>query len=258
VSLSYPEPWPAPPPAPAPDHARTRGLGTVVAALGGGAVVAASGLLLGWIWAEVAPRVAVTKVENGFVYADAEPEQAVAADGWFAILGAAAGLVFAVLAWVLLRRYRGIGMLVAITIGSLVASALALWLGHKIGFGAFATARDAAAVGDRIDAPLGLRITNLEPDRWWIPRPTGVAAVQALITAFVYTCLAGFSSYGNLRGPDPVPPPGWPYAAPTLPPQPMPGQYAPAWSYPDREEPTTQLGPGRTGSSDSATGTART
>src|SRR4029079_2816962 len=111
-----------------------------------------------------------------------------------------------VLAWLLLRRYRGVTMLLGLDVGSLVGGSLALWLGHKIGFDQFSAARSHAAIGDRVDAPLGLRITDLDADRWGIPKLTGVSAVQALVAAFVYTCLAGFSSYSTLRGPDPQPP----------------------------------------------------
>jgi hypothetical protein len=118
-------------------------------------VVAASGLGLGWLWAELAPRVTVIKVDGGFVYADPEPEQAVAADGWFALLGAAAGVVLALLAWVVLRRYRGPAVLLALTVGSLVSAGLALWLGHRIGQAQFAAVRDSAAIGSRLQAPWG-------------------------------------------------------------------------------------------------------
>jgi hypothetical protein len=263
VSLTYSAPWPDPQSGPADSStapARTGGrIGTIVAAVAGGAVVAASGLLLGWLWAEVAPRIPVTRVENGFVYADAEPEQAIAADGWFAILGTLAGVAFAVLAWLLLRRYRGVAMLVGLALGSLVAASLALWLGHKIGFDQFTAARAHAAIGDRVNAPLDLRVTSLDADRWWIPKLTGVAAVQALVATFVYTCLAGFSSYSTLRGPDPAPPGSevpWQYR--TEPPA-VPDPYPPQWPYQESAGAgQAQLGPGLTGSSDSATGTART
>lgn len=209
---------------------RRRRWRSVRAALLLGTVVAAFGPAVGWLWANLAPRVAVIKTDQGFVYADAEPEQAVAADGWFAILGLAAGVALALLAWVLLRRHRGIAVMVGLTLGSLGGALLAWWIGHKIGLAQFEGVRDSAAVGTRLDAPLGLRITDLDTDRLWPPAPTGVAAVQALIAAFVYTGLAGFSPYPDLHKPEPRP-------ALTA---------------------GGQFGPGFTGSSDSATGTART
>lgn len=192
--------------------------------------VAAAGPALGWVWYQVAPRLAVVKVQGGFTYAETEPEQPVAADGWFAILGAVAGLAFAVLAWQVLRRHRGIAVLLGLSIGSLGAAALALWVGHRLGGSDFEHVRTAAAVGTRLDAPLGVRITDLEPKTLWPPWTTGVVAVQALVAAFVYTCFAGISPYADLR---PEPP-------------------TEAGSVDD------QFGPGRTGSSPSATGTAFT
>jgi hypothetical protein len=164
-------------------------------------VVAALGAPLGWLWSVLAPRVGYIKTDGGFLYADSEPEQAMAADGWFLIIGAAAGLVLAVLVWVALRRYRGVAMLAALTVGSLGGAMLAWWLGHRIGMSQFNQANAAAVNGDRIDGPLGLRITNLTARQGWKPLLTGVAAGQALVAALVYTCLAGFSVYDNLRGP---------------------------------------------------------
>jgi hypothetical protein len=281
VSHAYPDPWPADPALAgnggpvaqaAPDRVSLRPsggrIGTLLAAVGTAVVVAGVGPLVGWLWAELSPRIPIIKVEEGFVYAEAEPEQAVAADGWFAILGSAAGVIFAVLAWVVLRRYRGVMVLAALAVGSLVTAALALWMGHKIGAADFAAIRDAAAVGDRLEAPLSLRITNMDAEQWWLLKPTGVAAVQALVAVFTYTCLAGFSSHADLRGRTAAPPPdpAWSYSPSPY----LPGQYAPSadpyaspppdpyLSPPDPRGPPDQFGPGRAGSSEGATGTART
>jgi len=226
-------------------------------------VVAASGFALGWLWNALSPRVALFKVEGGFVYAEAEPEQALAADGWFLILGAAAGVLFAALAWTL-RVHRGPVMLLALTVGSLGAAWIAWWFGIHIGLAELNAARDAAPIGARVQAPIGLRITDLDRHSAWQPLLTGVVAVQALAAAFCYTAFAGFSRYPSLRGHDPTP--EWPVypwgqtegdhtgsrgqteAADQTP--------TPGW-HDDGSRPFGQLGPGRTGSSETATGTAR-
>ena len=208
-------------------------------------VVAVVGSLLGWVWAELAPRIAVIKVDGGFVYADAEPEQAVAGDGWFALLGLAVGLIFAVAAWVLLRRHRGIAVLLGLVAGSIVGALLSWWVGYRIGFREFHHSADLAAIGTRLDAPLNLRLAHVDPKAWWKSRPTGVAAVQALSAALVYTCLAGFSANPHLRPDESADPndPASPDAAVDF----------------LTVDPRTvdQFGPGVTGSSDTDSGTAR-
>ena len=201
-----------------------------------GVVVAALGVPLGWLWAALAPRIPIVRVEGGFTYAQSEPEQVVAADGWFMLLGAAAGIVLAVAVWLLLRRWRGPVMAIGLVLGSLGSAWLAWWAGRHVGLAEFERARGTVAVGTRLLAPLGLRTTDFLAAHPWDPRLTGVMAVQALAAAFVYTCCAGWSRYASLRGPDPVP-------------------TYPAYPYPPADG---QFGPGRTGSSDTASGTALT
>jgi hypothetical protein len=225
-------------------------------------VIAGAGLFLGWLWAELAPRIGVIKMNDGFIYADSEPEQAVAADGWFAIIGAGAGLLFAILAWQL-RRFRGVAMVIGLAIGSLLGAYLAWWIGYKIGMSEFTAAKATAKVGDHLDAPLNLRITDLTASKWWPPKITGVAAIQALIAVVTYTCLAGFSAYSNLRGYEAYPVDGPPYEPQPYDAQGEPGPDGPTPDEPTSDEPSpeqqwTQLGPGFTGNSDNATGTART
>jgi hypothetical protein len=226
-------PMPAPPKRPV-------DVAAMVAATVVAVIVSALGLAVGWLWAEVSPRLPIIKVDGGFIYGEAEPEQPIAADGWFAILGAGVGLLIALLAWFLLRRYRGTAMVLGLTIGSLIAACLAWWVGYKIGMAQFDAVRNTAAVGSRLGAPLRLRLTDLNQNRPWPPAPTGVAAIQALVVAFVYTVLAGFSAQPDLREAD------QPYLRLNQP-------------YLQLEPPDeAQLGPNVTGSSDSGTGTDRT
>jgi hypothetical protein len=189
-----------PPPPP------RRGRATALAALVVGLVVAAAGLGLGWLWSVLAPRIDVVRVAQGFIYAEAEPEQPVAADGYFAFLGLAAGVVITLLVWFALRRHRGVLMMTALVGGSLVGAWLAWWLGTRIGTAQFDAAKATAAIGAHIRGPLSLRLTGLDRHALWPPEPTGVIAAQALAAAVTYTLLAGFSAHPNLRGPTPPPP----------------------------------------------------
>jgi MFS family permease len=176
--------------------------GTLIAAVVSGLVVAAAGLGVGALWVQVAPRIGVVKVAQGFVYADAEPEQAIGADAWFAFLGLGAGALLTVLAWLLLRRYRGVAMMIGLVAGSLVAGWLAWWLGIRLGRTEFDALRGTAALGTRLDAPLVLRLTDLDRNAFWPPIPSGVIAAQALAAAITYTVLAGFSVHPGLRPPN--------------------------------------------------------
>jgi hypothetical protein len=157
------------------------------------------GLGVGLLWLAVAPRVEIVRVEQGFVYADSEPEQAVAADGWFALLGLAAGLVIAVIAWSVLRRHRGLFLLVAMVLGSLVGAWLGWWFAVWLDADAFRALAASAQVGDHLGAPLSLGMTGLDHDRLWPPKVTGVVLAQPLMVAIAYTTIAGFSSDPQLR-----------------------------------------------------------
>jgi MFS family permease len=214
-------PWPPPLPGIAPHEGR-RSRTVLVAGLVA-LVVAGAGLGLGYVWQLIAPRVGVIRVAEGFVYADAEPEQAVAADAWFGFLGVGAGVVLTVLAWVLLRRYRGVAMLIALVLGSLAGAWLAWWLGVRLGAAQFDAVRATAAIGERVNAPLGLRLTDLDRNELWPPKVTGVATAQAFAAAITYTMLAGFSAHPSLRGPDPILS-LTPYPLPQPAPEPDPGQ----------------------------------
>jgi hypothetical protein len=183
----------------------------VLVPLGVVLVITALGWPIGRLWSALAPRILGLKVEGGVIYAVPEPEEAVAADGWFLLLGLGVGIVLALVAWLALRRWRGPWMLAALVIGSLAGAWLAWYTGTRIGVDAFATWRTTAPVGAQIRIPLALRVTDLRKDSPlsvtagaspWL-RINGVLAAQALAAAFVYTCCAGWSRFASLRGPEP-------------------------------------------------------
>jgi hypothetical protein len=178
---------------------------SVRVALTAGLLVAAFGAPVGWLWSELAPRLVLTRQEGDPTFAGPLGEEFIAADGWFAILGFAVGLVIAIAAWVLLPRQRGAPVLVALILGSLAGAWLAWYVGYRIGLAQFHSAYAAAPIGGRFDEPLVLRATNLDRHRAWAPLVSGVAAIQALVAAAVYSGLAGFSAYPGLRRPPPAP-----------------------------------------------------
>jgi hypothetical protein len=129
----------------------------------------------------------------------------VAADGWFALLGVVAGVLVATLAWLLLRHRRGVTVLIPLVLGSLIGAWLGWRLGIRLDTADFEALATSAPVGTRLDAPLSLRITDLDRDQWWLPKVTGVIVSQALAAAVTYTTLAGFASDPDLRVDPPEP-----------------------------------------------------
>ena len=101
----------------------------------------------------------------------------------------------------LLRRYRGVAVLIGLVVGSLVGAWLAWWFGVRLGVAQFEAVRDTAPIGAQIDAPISLRITDLDRHAYWPPKMTGMVAAQPLVAAVTYTMLAGFSVYPGLRPP---------------------------------------------------------
>jgi hypothetical protein len=126
--------------AAAPAAATARRLRVSVAELRLGAVLlvglALVGLLVGLVWAHVAPRALYTVVDTGQHLAqqnDVESEAQVGVDGWFALIGAGVGLVTGVVAW-RWRAARGWFLMVVLAVSSLLGAVVAwrfgLWVGR--------------------------------------------------------------------------------------------------------------------------------
>ncbi|WP_079168417.1 DUF2567 domain-containing protein [Streptomyces colonosanans] len=98
--------------------------------------VALAGVLLGVLWAWLAPRVPLVGDlvgKNWVVYLkDTEGEQAIAVDGTFTLLALGFGLVSALVVF-LVRKRGGVPLVVALVVGGLLGSLLAwrvgVWLG---------------------------------------------------------------------------------------------------------------------------------
>jgi len=154
-----------------------------------GLVVAAAGAPLGILWHFISPTVPVIDAgANGFVVNDTSPEEYIAADGWFTIIGFAFGLAVAIAAWLLVRRHRGPGLLVAVTVGALAAAPLAWFAGRMIGHSAYEHWRDVAVAGGTYAAPPDLHAK-------------GPLLVPAFAAVIVLTLLAGWSNDPDLDRP---------------------------------------------------------
>ena len=159
---------------------------TAVVTVLAGVVIAALGAPLGVLWHFLAPTVPVINAgSGGFVVNDPSPEEYIAADGWFTILGFVFGLVAAIAGWMLLRKHRGPGLLLGVTLGALAAAPVAWWVGKQIGHSAYATWRSAAAAGATYQAPPDLHAK-------------GALLVPAFAAVIVLTLLAGWSNDPDL------------------------------------------------------------
>jgi Protein of unknown function (DUF2567) len=166
-------------------------------------VVTLLGIPLGLLWSAVAPRVPVGMTAQGVGYAQSPRfEEAVADDGWFVFITAGAGAVLAIAVWVIVRRYRGPVLLVALTIGSVAGAVVASWVGHRMGLAEYQRLAQGAAVGQHFSRPV--EVATKRVGLWYgvLPRVQGAVLLQAAVAVIFYTLLAGFHRAPSLRDED--------------------------------------------------------
>jgi hypothetical protein len=168
-------------------------------ALAAVAVLTALGAPLGLLWANFAPGVPIIKTEQGAVFAEPSPEEFIAADGWFTLLGLGFGILAALAVWYVLRRYRGPLGMVTVALGAVGAGWLAWQVGRQIGREAFRRAVETAAAGDLIVRPPDLRAGGFEWLWGVVPIVRGDILMPAFGAVVAYTLLAGWSRYTTLR-----------------------------------------------------------
>ena len=144
----------------------------------------------GLLWAWLAPSVPVIDVgQSGIVVNDPSPEEYIAADGWYTLLGLGFGLLVAIVAWLVLRRDRGPFLLLGVVLGTLGAGYLVgPWVGELIGKGAYQHWRETATQGATYLAPPEVH-------------SVGPMLVPAFAAAIVLTLLAGWSNDPDLEQP---------------------------------------------------------
>jgi hypothetical protein len=157
--------------------------------------VAAAGVPLGLLWSWAAPMVPVRVTAGGVSFAEQQPQQVAAADGWFALLGLAFGVLAAAGVWMLAPRLRGAAGLLGLSVGLVAAGLLAWWVGRQIGVAGYEAALAAAEPGTTLARPADLRVVSTG---WWPPLVTGVPLIPALAAAVTYTLLAAWSRYPTL------------------------------------------------------------
>lgn len=177
------DPWPAPPagshlaPGQSPP-ARAEARAEVVRAAAVTVVLAVAGVALGLLWLWLSPRIPLISDATAVYLKDSEGEEAIGADGTFALLGAGFGVVSAVVVY-LLRRDGGIPAVVALALGGLLGGLLAWWLGAALGPTSDVVAHaKAAGQGVTFDAPL-----NLNAKGALLAWPVAAMVVHLILTA---------------------------------------------------------------------------
>lgn len=142
------------------------------------AVATVSGVLLGFLWVWLAPRIPLISDGKAVFLRSSEGEQAIGADGTFALLGLAFGAVAAALVF-LLRRAGGVGVVTGLGVGALLGSLVAWRLGMWLGPTSDVVAH-ARAVGKGVvfDAPLRLGAKGM-----LLAFPMAAMAVHLVLTA---------------------------------------------------------------------------
>jgi hypothetical protein len=120
------------------------------------ALTGALGVALGALWLRFAPRISLISDGTAVFLRDSETEAAIGADGTFALLGLAFGVVTAVAVF-LFRRGGGVVLVAALALGALIGSVIGwrtgVWLGPTADVVAHAR---QVGKGVAFDAPLKL------------------------------------------------------------------------------------------------------
>ncbi|MGZ4638512.1 MAG: hypothetical protein ACXV2J_05565 [Actinomycetes bacterium] len=119
------------------------------------ASVAAAGIPVAVVWWLIAPLPQLVVRAGSIYYTEANTEYAVAADGWFAVCTATAGLVAALVVFARARHAR-LGPLVGLAAGGLLGAVVAWRLGVHLGPGGARDTAKGLADGTRFDGPLQL------------------------------------------------------------------------------------------------------
>jgi hypothetical protein len=131
--------------------------GAVAALLASMAASAVLGLLTGLLWSALAPRALLVVQSRGVAYVvNPETNAFIAAEAWFSMLTAAAGLLCGVAGYFIVVRRHGAVAVTGLVLGGVAASLLAMWTGQQQGLSAFHASLATSPVGTQLHEPLAL------------------------------------------------------------------------------------------------------
>lgn len=143
----------------------------------------AAGIPIGLLWLALAPRRQYEVVEGGFRAVEPQSEALIGADGWLLILTGALGVVVAGLAWRYIR-VRGVGIVVGLAIGMVLAAIVAWLTGELLATGP--SEAQTARLGTIVAPALQLRA---------IP----VLVIGAFLATLTYVVVACFAANDELH-----------------------------------------------------------
>ena len=201
-----PEPAPAsdvvPPPEPGRSWVCDLRVGAAVTGL-----VTAGGLVMAVVWWLVAPTAAFHVVDGAVDLVTPSGKAYVAAEGWYAVLAALAGIASAAVAYRWTRR-SGVAVVLGLAVGGLLASVVMWRVGSWLGPDPVLVQAKGAGPTDTLHLPLELRAK-------------GVLFVWPIVSVVLcFGLVAGFQqpeprpapawrSWGRSRPPAPLAPAGW-------------------------------------------------
>lgn len=120
----------------------------------------------GLVWAAVAPRPELVLTPIGATYANPQPEAVIAADGWFTVVSAAAGVLCGLATYVLGHRWlraraREVAVLLGVAGGGLLGSVIAARVGRLTELASFQQQAGTLPPGVRVFGFLQLHATGL-------------------------------------------------------------------------------------------------
>lgn len=146
--------------------------------------VAASGLIIGVVWAWIGPHVPVLMTSSGPILADYYGESAFGSQVTFGALGLGVGALLGPVAY-LIRRRRGPIMLIGLAVGSLAGAWISWKVGAWVGRDHYLDLLHHAAAGRRFPRPVQLDAT-------------GLVFLEPLIAVLGYVVIAAWSHTADL------------------------------------------------------------
>lgn len=152
------------------------------------AVLSVLGAGVGLAWAGVSPHVVIRIAADGPRLQPQSGEEFFVAEGLFALIGLAVGLLTGVGLWYVLRRWRGPLLLAALIIGGLAGAAIAWQVGRHVGLAEYRELLRNPEVGSEFSRPVDVK-------------SKGMLLIQPLAAAAAYVVLAFWTARPDLGSP---------------------------------------------------------